>query len=62
MQGHGIGAVLTSLVQPLWGVWSKECRLDRETVGAVARAGFHVSKVEHYALGIVRSIEAWASG
>jgi ubiquinone/menaquinone biosynthesis C-methylase UbiE len=62
MRGRGMGAILTSLVQPLWGVWSKECRLDRETVGAVAQAGFQVSKVEHHALGIVRSIEAWASG
>jgi phosphatidylethanolamine/phosphatidyl-N-methylethanolamine N-methyltransferase len=62
MRGRGLGAILTGLVQPLWGIWSRECRLDRETVGAVARAGFHVLHVDHHLLGIVRSIDARVSG
>ena len=57
-RGHGIGALVTVVVQPLWGVWSHECRLDRETLAAVVRAGFHVLNVDHHALGIVRLIEA----
>lgn len=61
MRGRGLGAALTSLAQPLWGICSRECRLDRDTVGAVARAGFDVRQVEHRALGIVRSIEAQVS-
>jgi ubiquinone/menaquinone biosynthesis C-methylase UbiE len=57
MRGSGIGAWLTDLLQPLWGIWSTECRLDRETADAVASAGFRDLRVEHHAWGIVRTIE-----
>jgi ubiquinone/menaquinone biosynthesis C-methylase UbiE len=61
MRGNGLGAVLTAMVQPVWGLWSSECRLDRETVQEVVRAGFCLSEIGHHVLGIVRSIEAHAS-
>jgi ubiquinone/menaquinone biosynthesis C-methylase UbiE len=59
-RGHGVGKWLTDVVQPLYEQWSRECRLDRETVQAVARAGFRLNSVEPHALGIVRVIEATA--
>jgi len=61
MRGSGLGAWLTDVIQPLWGRWSSDCRLDRETVRAVAGAGFGALRVEDHALGIVRSIEAVAA-
>jgi ubiquinone/menaquinone biosynthesis C-methylase UbiE len=61
MQGRGLGALLTTLVQPLWGVWSRECRLDRRTMDAVERAGFQIRRVRSQVLGIVRTIEARAT-
>ena len=59
-RGSGLGAWLTDVFQPLWSAWSRECHLNRETVQAVADAGFRVRRVEQHALGIVRSIEATA--
>ena len=60
-RGRGVGAWLTDLLQPLWGIWSRECRLDRETSLAVTRAGFRILAIEQRALGIVRWIEALAT-
>jgi ubiquinone/menaquinone biosynthesis C-methylase UbiE len=57
-RGYGLGAWLTDILHPLWDTWSRECRLNRETTRTVAAAGFQVQRVEHYALGIVRVIEA----
>ena len=57
-RGTGVGAWLTDALQPLWEIWSSECRLNRDTVRTVAEAGFEVQRVEHHALGIVRVIEA----
>jgi ubiquinone/menaquinone biosynthesis C-methylase UbiE len=57
-RGNGLGAWLTDVLHPLWDTWSRECRLNRETVRTVAAAGFQVQRVEHHALGIVRVIEA----
>jgi ubiquinone/menaquinone biosynthesis C-methylase UbiE len=57
-RGSGLGAWLTDVLHPLWDTWSRECRLNRETVRTVAAAGFQVQRVEHHALGIVRVIEA----
>ena len=62
MRGNGLGAWLTDVLQPLWALWSTDCRLNRETVQAVAGAGFDNLRVENYALGVVRSIEAVAPG
>ena len=59
-RGRGVGAWLTDALQPLYQAWSHECRLDRETVQAVMRAGFSLRSVEPHALGIVRLIEAIA--
>ena len=60
-RGSGLGSALTGALQPLWGIWSRECRLDRETVRAVASAGFRPGRVEQHALGIFRTIVARAS-
>jgi ubiquinone/menaquinone biosynthesis C-methylase UbiE len=60
MRGSGLGAWVTDLLQPLWGIWSHECRLDRDTARAVARAGFGSMRVEQHAFGIVRTIEGVA--
>jgi len=57
-RGSGLGAWLTDALHPLWDTWSRECRLNRETVQSVAAAGFQVQRVEEHALGIVRVIEA----
>ena len=57
-RGSGLGAWLTGALHPLWNIWSRECRLNRETAQTVAAAGFQVQRVEHHALGIVRVIEA----
>lgn len=57
-RGSGLGAWLTDLSHPLWHTWSRECHLNRETVQAVAEAGFGLQRVERHALGIVRVIEA----
>jgi len=57
-RGSGLGAWLTDAVGLLWNAWSRECRLNRETTQAVAEAGFRLDRVERYALGIVRVIEA----
>jgi SAM-dependent methyltransferase len=57
-RGSGLGAWLTDAVGLLWNTWSRECRLNRETTQAVAEAGFRLDRVERYALGIVRVIEA----
>ena len=59
-RGSGMGAWLTDILHPLWHTWSRECHLNRETVQAVAEAGFQVQRVERHALGIVRVIEATA--
>lgn len=59
-RGSGLGAWLTNLLQPVWAIWSRECQLNRQTVQAVAQAGFEVQGVEQHALGIVRVIEAVA--
>jgi ubiquinone/menaquinone biosynthesis C-methylase UbiE len=59
-RGTGLGAWLTDILQPVWHLWSRDCHLNRETVRAVADAGFRVGRVEEHALGIVRSIEATA--
>ena len=57
-RGSGIGAWLTDALHPLWNTWSRECRLNRETAQTVVEAGFRLNRVERYALGIVRVIEA----
>jgi phosphatidylethanolamine/phosphatidyl-N-methylethanolamine N-methyltransferase len=57
-RGSGLGAWLTDVLHPLWHIWSRECHLNRETARTVAQAGFEVQRVEQYALGIVRVIEA----
>jgi hypothetical protein len=57
-RGSGLGAWLTDAVGLLWNTWSRECRLNRETTQAVVEAGFRLDRVERYALGIVRVIEA----
>jgi SAM-dependent methyltransferase len=57
-RGSGIGAWLTDALHPLWNTWSRECRLNRETAQTVVEAGFRLDRVERYALGIVRVIEA----
>jgi ubiquinone/menaquinone biosynthesis C-methylase UbiE len=60
-RGRGPGAWLTDLLQPLWGIWSSECRLNRETVETIVGTGFRVLAVDHYLLGIVRSVVASAA-
>jgi len=57
-RGSGLGAWLTDAVGLLWNTWSSECRLNRETTQTVVEAGFRLDRVERYALGIVRVIEA----
>jgi ubiquinone/menaquinone biosynthesis C-methylase UbiE len=57
-RGSGLGAWLTDTFHPLWHTWSRECHLNRETARTVTEAGFEVQRVEQYALGIVRMIEA----
>ena len=57
-RGTGVGAWLTDVLQPVWNIWSHECRLNRETTRTVAAAGFRVLRVEQHVLGIVRVIEA----
>ncbi len=57
-RGTGLGAWLTDVLHPVWHARSRECHLNRETVNAVARAGFDVQRVDLYWLGIVRVIEA----
>jgi phosphatidylethanolamine/phosphatidyl-N-methylethanolamine N-methyltransferase len=57
-RGSGLGAWLTDTLHPLWDTWSRECRLNRETVQTVVEAGFRVQRVEQHALGVVRVIEA----
>lgn len=58
MRGSGLGAWVTDVLHPLWNAWSRDCHLNRETVGNVEQAGFTVRRVEQHALGIVRLIEA----
>jgi ubiquinone/menaquinone biosynthesis C-methylase UbiE len=60
-RGRGLGAWLTDLLQPLWGICSSECRLNRETVQSVVDTGFRVMAVESYLMGIVRSVVASAA-
>jgi ubiquinone/menaquinone biosynthesis C-methylase UbiE len=57
-RGKGLGALLTDILQPLWGIWSRECHLNRETAQAVKDAGFETHRVDQHALGIVQVIEA----
>ena len=57
-RGTGLGAWLTDVLHPVWHARSRECHLNRETVNAVARAGFDIQRVDNYWLGIVRVIEA----
>jgi len=57
-RGSGLGAWLTDVLHPLWKAWSRDCHLNRETVGNVEQVGFTVRRVEEHALGIVRLIEA----
>jgi ubiquinone/menaquinone biosynthesis C-methylase UbiE len=59
-RGSGLGAWLTDILHPVWDRYSRECRLNRETVQTVVEAGFEVLHVERHALGIVRVIEAAA--
>jgi ubiquinone/menaquinone biosynthesis C-methylase UbiE len=57
-RGNGLGAWLTDVLHPLWRACTQECHLNRETAKTVAQVGFTVQRVEQYALGIVRVIEA----
>jgi phosphatidylethanolamine/phosphatidyl-N-methylethanolamine N-methyltransferase len=57
-RGSGLGAWLTDVLHLVWDRYSRECRLNRETVQTVVEAGFEVLHVERHALGIVRVIEA----
>ncbi|NLF02590.1 MAG: hypothetical protein GX601_16605 [Anaerolineales bacterium] len=44
--------------QPSWRAISRDCTLNRETATGVAQAGFLITHVRRYLLGIVQSIEA----
>jgi len=59
-RGSGLGGWLTDLLHPVWHRISRDCHLNRPTDETVARVGFRVERVERYALGIVRVIEATA--
>lgn len=43
---------LTDCLARPWARWSKQCRIDRETSGALKRAGFELEKVVWLGLGI----------
>ena len=55
---NGVGAWLTDTLHPLWHAWARDCHLNRETARTVAEAGFRVERVDEYAMGIVRVIQA----
>ncbi|HEC34768.1 MAG TPA: methyltransferase domain-containing protein [Chloroflexi bacterium] len=56
-RGSGLGAWLTDVLHPLWFAVNGTCHLNRETVRAVAEAGFRLLRVETRLLGIFRIIE-----
>jgi ubiquinone/menaquinone biosynthesis C-methylase UbiE len=53
---HPIAALLTDLLNPLWFSLNGSCRLNRQTVQTVARAGFSVTSIERRLGGIVQVI------
>lgn len=57
-RGSGAGAYLTDLLHPVWRAISRDCNLNRETATGVAQAGFLITHVRRYLLGIVQLIEA----
>jgi ubiquinone/menaquinone biosynthesis C-methylase UbiE len=57
---HPIAAALTDLLNPVWFSLNGSCHLNRQTARSVAEAGFHVTRLERHAGGIVQVIRATA--
>lgn len=61
-RGDGLGALLTDKLEPCWYGWNGVCHLNRETTGAVAKAGFQIIREQRRVMGILRRIEAVKPG
>jgi hypothetical protein len=53
-----IAAAIQELATPVWEIFADGCRLDRDTLSAVERAGFRVQSTQKRFAGIFVGIDA----
>ncbi len=58
---HPFWGRLQDAVTPLWSALCAGCHPNRDTVGAIQRAGFAIDEIEHYAFGPIPG-PLWACG